>query len=96
MGRPRVGGNPAIGLHSLGGSLVEVRDPGNPATNLAVEVVEVAAPVTNLRVEEVEVEIHPTDRRAALQELEVFSLRRPPTKVGLDPRLEEGEEEGPP
>ena len=72
---------------------MEERDRGNPATNLAVEVVEAAAPVTNLRVEEVEVEIHPTDRRAALQEVEVSSLRRPPTKVGLDHRLE-GEEEG--
>ena len=71
---------------------MEERDRGNPATNLAVEVVEAAAPATNLRVEEVEVEIHPTDHRAALQE--VCSLRRPPTKVAPDLRLEE-EEEGP-
>ena len=57
MDHPRVGGNPAIGLHRAGGNpalMEEERSRGSQATNLAVSgellVVVAAAPVTNLKV----------------------------------------------
>ena len=57
MDHPRVGGNPAIGLHRAGGNpalMEEGRSRGSQATNLAVSgellAVVAAAPVTNLKV----------------------------------------------
>ena len=56
MDRHRVGGSPAIELHRVAGNpvLMEPRNPGNQATNLAVSgellAVVAAAPVTNLKV----------------------------------------------